>query len=87
VDERLNFWASWYEAYQVEFREILDWQGRRMSLQFFAPKTECGLFIVWLTIVVILQLVKQRWASTAKPESLEGPILEALKAGGAKSEL
>ena len=32
-------------------------------------------------------LVKQRWASTTKPESLEGPILEALKEGGGKSEL
>lgn len=30
--------------------------------------------------------VKGRWASTAKPESLEGPILEALKEGE-KSEL
>jgi hypothetical protein len=34
-----------------------------------------------------LQLVKQRWASTTKPEALEKPILEALKAGDAKSEL
>jgi len=32
-------------------------------------------------------LVKGRWASTAKPETLEGPILEALKEGGGKSEL
>ena len=31
--------------------------------------------------------VKQRWASTAKPETLEGKILEELKKGGAKSEL
>ncbi|KAL2057195.1 hypothetical protein ABVK25_002248 [Lepraria finkii] len=31
--------------------------------------------------------VKQRWASTAKPETLEGKILEELKEGGAKSEL
>lgn len=26
------------------------------------------------------QLVKQRWASTTKPETLEKPILDALKA-------
>lgn len=31
--------------------------------------------------------VKQRWASTAKPETLEKPVLEELKKGGAKSEL
>ena len=32
--------------------------------------------------------VRQRWASTTKPESLEGPILEALKEGdGGKAEL
>ena len=32
--------------------------------------------------------VKARWASTTKPDSLEKPILEALKEGGeAKSEL
>ena len=31
--------------------------------------------------------VLQRWASTSKPESLEKPILEALKGGEGKSEL
>ncbi|MCJ1456262.1 glutathione peroxidase gpx1 [Mycoblastus sanguinarius] len=31
--------------------------------------------------------VKGRWASTAKPETLEKPIMEALKEGAPKSEL
>ena len=31
--------------------------------------------------------VKGRWASTAKPEDLEKPVLKELGAGGGKSEL
>lgn len=32
-------------------------------------------------------LVKQRWASTTKPEALEGSVREELGKGGGKSEL
>ena len=35
----------------------------------------------------VKQSVKGRWASTAKPETLEKPIMEALKEGAPKSEL
>lgn len=31
--------------------------------------------------------VKQRWASTTKPEALEGAVLEEIKKGAGKSEL